>query len=139
MKIKITFNRASLFTVFILGLLSVQSVQADEFTQEDVDAWYQEYMGVMQQGREVFTDPGLGTNGVICGQCHPNGTNTHPETYPKFQKQMGKVAQLWEMVNWCIRNALEGEELAADDPRMVAILSYISYERRGVELSPGKH
>ena len=33
----------------------------------------------------------LGTNGVACAQCHPNAANTHPETYPKFQKQIGKV------------------------------------------------
>ena len=64
-----------------------------------------------------------------CAQCHPNGANTHPETYPKFQKQLGKVAQLWEMVNWCIRNPLEGKDLAADDPRMTNMLTYIAHER----------
>jgi cytochrome c len=43
------------------------------------------------------------------------------------------------MVNWCIRNPLEGESLAADDPRMNNILAYIAWERRGVKLAPGKH
>ena len=62
-----------------------------------------------------------------------------PETYPKFQKQLGKVANLWEMVNWCLRNPLEGEPLAADDPQMMAMLAYIAFERRGVKLEPGKH
>jgi cytochrome c len=69
---------------------------------------------------------------VNCAQCHPNAANTHPETYPKFQKQIGKVIPLWEMINWCLRNPLEGQPLAADDPKMTALQAYVTYERRGV-------
>ena len=96
-------------------------------------------MNVVKQGRSLWTDPVLGTNGVACAQCHPNAANTHPETYPKFQKQLGKVVPIWEMINWCIRNPLDGKDLAADDPKMVALQAYILYERRGVKLAPGKH
>lgn len=112
---------------------------ADEFTAEDVKRWQDQYLQVAEQGRKLWGNPELGTNGVVCGQCHPNASNTHPETYPKFQKQLGKVAPMWEMVNWCIRNPLEGQPLAADDPRMTALLSYVALERRGVALDPGKH
>ena len=94
---------------------------------------------MVKKGREQWTSGALGTNGVACAQCHPNAANTHPETYPKFQKQLGKVAQLFEMVNWCIGNPLQGTPLAADDPKMTAILSYIHQERRGVPLAAGKH
>jgi len=114
-------------------------VSADEFTKEDLARWQGEYMAVVKKGRELFTDAKLGANGVACAQCHPNAANTHPETYPKFQKQLGKVAGAWEMVNWCIRNPLEGKNLAADDPRMTALLAYMAHERRGVKLEPGKH
>ena len=96
-------------------------------------------MQVVQEGRDLWTDGTLGANGVSCAQCHPNAANTHPETYPKFQKQMGRVVDLWEMINWCLRNPLEGEELEADDQKMIAMLAYVHYERRGVELDPGKH
>lgn len=112
---------------------------ADEFTKDDLATWEKEYQDVVKKGREVFTDPGLGTNGVVCAQCHPNATNTHPETYPKFQKQIGRVAVLAEMINFCIRNPLEGKDLALDDPRMIALQAYIKEERRGVKLAPGKH
>jgi cytochrome c len=114
-------------------------LHADEFTQQDVDRWQEEYMTVVQKGRALWGSPDLGTNGVACGQCHPNAANTHPETYPKFQKQLGKVAPLRDMINWCIMNPLEGETLALDDPRMIALEAYIAYERRGVPLAPGKH
>jgi len=98
--------------------LSALNARADEFTKADTDRYQKEYLNVVADGRALWTSGTLGTNGVACGQCHPNAANTHPETYPKFQKQLGKVAQLFEMVNWCVRNPLEGKPLAADDPKM---------------------
>jgi cytochrome c len=119
--------------------LTAAVVHADEFTMEDIARWEAQFQGAVKEGRSLWTSPDIGKNGVICAQCHPNAANTHPETYPKFQKQLGKVASLWEMVNWCLRNPLEGEPLAADDRKMTAMLAYISWERRGVKLEPGKH
>ncbi|MFY9658899.1 MAG: cytochrome C [Methylocystis sp.] len=133
--------RLTLAAAFIVALSIETSApaRADEFTKADIDRWQAEYQKVVADGRALWTDGSLGTNGVACGQCHPNAANTHPETYPKFQKQLGKVAQLWEMVNWCLRNPLQGQPLGADDPKMSAILSYVTYERRGVKLAPGTH
>ena len=115
------------------------SLQADEFTETDVERWQAEYMSVVADGQALWGSPDLGTNGVACGQCHPNGANTHPETYPKFQQQLGRVVALREMINWCLMNPLEGETLELDDPRMIALEAYITYERRGVALDSGKH
>jgi len=112
---------------------------ADEFSKQDLERWEQEYMSVVATGRSLWTSAELGTNGVACAQCHPNGANTHPETYPKFQQQLGKVATLRDMINWCLQQPLEGEPLALDDPKMIAMESYLAYERRGVALAPGKH
>ena len=127
-------------TAFVVAaILGGLRVRADEFTKEDVERWQQEYMTVVQKGRDLWTSPDLGTNGVACGQCHPNAANTHPETYPKFQKQLGRVVTLREMINWCLQQPLEGQPLGLDDARMVALEAYVTYERRGVPLSPGKH
>ena len=125
--------------VVIAGLVAGMNVQADEFTKADMERWEKEYMSVVEKGRALWTSPELGTNGVACAQCHPNAANTHPETYPKFQKQLGRVIAVREMINWCIRQPLEGEPLKLDDPKMIAIEAYITYERRGIALSPGKH
>lgn len=130
---------ASVIACAALAVGASGVASADEFTQEDLARWQQQFDAVVKEGRGLWTDAKLGTNGVVCAQCHPNAANTHPETYPKFQKQLGKVANFWEMVNWCIRNPLEGAELAADDPKMIALISYATWERRGVKLEPGKH
>jgi thiosulfate dehydrogenase len=126
-------------TVALVGMALSSAAVADEFTESDLKRWQEQFDGVVKQGRSLWTDGKLGTNGVACAQCHPNAANTHPETYPKFQKQLGKVANLWEMVNWCLRNPLQGQPLAADDAKMTAMLAYIAWERRGVKLEPGKH
>jgi cytochrome c len=116
-----------------------QAAQSDDFTDADLARWKQEYLTVVDQGEQLFHGGLKSKNTVSCDQCHPNAANTHPETYPKFQKQLGKVAVLGEMINWCIQNPLESEPLALDDPRMIALQAYITEERRKVPLDPGTH
>ena len=130
-------DRAS--PALLMAALMTSPALADEFTATDIQRWQEQYEKVADWGRRLWTSPEMGTNGVVCAQCHPNAANTHPETYPKFQKQIGRVVTMWEMVNWCLRNPLEGQPLAANDPRMVALLAYAAQERRGVALEPGRH
>lgn len=135
----------ALFKVLITAaLFSVASAGADEFSKKDLERWEAEFKAAAKYGRSLWDGSAppavrLGTNGVACAQCHPNGANTHPETYPKFQKQLGKVAAIWEMANWCIRNPLQGKDLAPDSKEMIALQAYIASERKGVKLAPGKH
>ena len=130
--LRIMVLTAAIFAFFVSHALS------DEYTKEDLKQWKAEFMSSVKEGEKLFHSS-LGRNTVSCDMCHPNATNTHPETYPKFQKQIGKVVGLREMINWCIINPLEGDALKLDDPRMIALEAYITYERRGVKLSPGKH
>lgn len=130
---------AALVLVVVALTVGQIGVRADEFTKEDLERWENEYMSVVKKGRELWVSAELGTNGVACAQCHPNAADTHPETYPKFQQQLGKVIALREMINWCLQNPLEGAPLEPNDPDMIALEAYITYERRGVALAPGKH
>ncbi|WP_417316700.1 c-type cytochrome [Emcibacter sp.] len=125
----------------VLGGLMMLSpfARADEFDKNDVDLWTKEFMASVEKGRAAWVDGNLGTNGVACAQCHPNAANTHPETYPKFQKQIGRVVVFGEMINWCIINPLEGKALPLDDETLIAMQAYARWERRGVALDPGKH
>jgi cytochrome c len=132
-------NRYRLIAVALGGLLSMPSLRADNFTQADLDRWQAEYQSVVDKGEKLFHGGLNSKNTVSCDQCHPNGANIHPETYPKFQQQLGRVAVLGEMINWCIMNPLESEPLKLDDPSMVALQAYITSERRGIALAPGKH
>jgi thiosulfate dehydrogenase len=128
-----------ILTAALLLTAHASILQADEFTKADLQRWEQQYLTVVAQGEQLFHGGLDSNNTVSCDQCHPDATNTHPETYPKFQQQLGRVAVLGEMINWCIENPLESDPLALNDPRMVAIQAYITQQRRKVPLAPGKH
>ena len=108
-------------------------------TEREMRVWDAELKRTIDEGYQLFHSSELGKNGISCDMCHPDASNTHPETYPKFQTQLKKVALLRDMVNWCIENPLEGPKLADDDPKMKAIEAYILSTRKGVALEPGKH
>ncbi|MCA9541820.1 MAG: hypothetical protein KC620_23145 [Myxococcales bacterium] len=71
--------------------------------------------------------------------CHPNASNTHAETYPKYQTQLGKVALLRDMINWCLEHPVRAKPMAEDDPRMKAMEAYIISQRAGKAMAYGKH
>jgi hypothetical protein len=111
------------------------------FSKQDVQTWEREIEKLVLEGAAVFHDAErLGsTIAVSCDMCHPDATNTHPETYPKFQTQLGRVVLLRDMINWCIEHPVRGTPLAADDPRMRAMEAYILASRKGEELNYGRH
>jgi thiosulfate dehydrogenase len=112
-----------------------------EVTARDVENWRRLSYEAAVQGSVIFhSAEQLGSEiGVSCDMCHPRAANTHPETYPKFQAQLGKVALLRDMINWCIEHPVRGKRLDADDPKMRALEAYILAQRKGVPLDYGKH
>jgi cytochrome c len=110
-------------------------------TEQEILQWKRETERFVVAGSKVFHSAGeLGsTVAVSCDMCHPNAANTHPETYPKFQTQMGRVALLRDMINWCLEHPVRGPRMAADDPRMRALEAYIISQRSGTAMNYGKH
>ncbi|HYB89456.1 MAG TPA: hypothetical protein VEC38_00280 [Candidatus Binataceae bacterium] len=111
------------------------------FHERDYMVWQAETQKFVDFGNKVFhSDKLLGsTIGVSCDMCHPNAANTHPESYPKYQVQLQRVALLRDMIDWCIENPVKGVALKPDDERLRALEAYILAQRRGVPLSYGKH
>ena len=111
------------------------------FTDRDQALWRASTEAFVSQGSAIFHDAAQlgGTIGVSCDMCHPNAANTHPETYPKYQVQLGRVALLRDMINWCIENPVRGKPLADDDPKMKAMEAFILAQRKGIALEYGKH
>jgi thiosulfate dehydrogenase len=111
------------------------------YTEKDLLTWTRETEKFVAEGSRIFHsgDELSSSVGVSCDMCHPHAANTHPETYPKYQVQLGRVALLRDMINWCIENPVRGQKLAADSPEMRALEAYIQSQRKGVPLNYGKH
>jgi thiosulfate dehydrogenase len=117
-----------------------QSSTYGTVTKQDVEVWKNETYKTAVYGSTVFhSGDELGSEiAVSCDMCHPRAANTHPESYPKFQPQLGRVALLRDMINWCIEHPVRGKVLAPDDPKMRALEAYIIAQRKGVPLDYGK-
>lgn len=124
----------------LVGQQSVQEGTWSTVTALDVVTWKRETEKFVAEGALVFHDGNrLGsTVAVSCDMCHPDASNTHPETYPKFQSQLGRVALLRDMINWCVEHPVRGKPLAVDGPEMRALEAYITAQRKGVPLEYGK-
>ncbi len=125
----------------VVGHQGVQEQTYGTVTSRDVSLWKAETERVALAGSQVFhnSDELGSTIGVSCDMCHPHASNTHPETYPKFQAQLGRVALLRDMINWCIEHPVRGKPLASEDPKMRALEAYILAQRKGKTLDYGKH
>lgn len=110
-----------------------------EHTKRERQVWKAEEDNLIATGYKLFHSQLTGTNGISCDMCHPDASNTHPETYPKFQTQLKKVALLRDMINWCIEKPLEGKTLSGDDETMKALEAYILSTRKGTAIDYGKH
>lgn len=122
----------------LIGMVNGQTYA--QISAQDVALWKAETERVALAGSEVFhsADQLGSTVAVSCDMCHPHAANTHPETYPKYQVQLGRVALLRDMINWCIEHPVRGKALVPDDPRMRALESYILAQRKGKVLEYGK-
>jgi len=111
------------------------------YSKRDILIWARETEKFVAEGSRIFHDgDALGsTVGVSCDMCHPHASNTHPETYPKFQTQLGRVVLLRDMIDWCVEHPVRGEHMDANGPKMRALEAYIMAQRKGVQMNYGKH
>ena len=69
-------------------------------------------------GAKLFNSNALGSNGKRCSSCHPDGKGLQEIGY--YDDEMLK-----EMINFCIRDALQGEMLKPDSTELNALLGYV--------------
>ena len=95
------------------------------------------HIEVVKMGDDLWHGGAPQTNGLACGNCHPDGAAIGPQTFPKYQLDMGAVVPLRDMINWCIAIPLAGEMLDPNGDKMKAMEAYAYYMSRGMALNPG--
>jgi len=127
-------------SVGVLGLLMFQSTAAREpFTQAELADQEKALLAAVDHGRDLWhgSNPSMSTNGLACGNCHPDAAASNPHTFPEYQADLGKVITLREMINWCITVPQGGKALDVSSEDMTAMEAYAFYLYRGTKIAPG--
>ena len=126
--------------IALIGLLAANSAIAKEpFTAAELAAQEKALLAAVDHGRDLWhgTLPTMQTNGLACGNCHPDAAASNPQTFPKFQANLGKVIPFRDMINWCIVVPQAGTALDVNGDDMTAMEAYAFYLHRGIKIEPG--
>jgi thiosulfate dehydrogenase len=124
----------------LFGLTAIRPVAARApFTPAELAEQEKELLKVVDHGRDLWHGslPSMSTNGLTCGNCHPDAAASNPQTFPKYQDDLARVVALRDMINWCINGPLAGKTLDPDGPDMIAMEAYATYLYRGTKITPG--
>jgi thiosulfate dehydrogenase len=120
-------------------LVNSSAVARPPFTKEELADQEKELLAAVDHGRDLWhgSNPSMSSNGLACGNCHPDAAASNPQTFPKFQADLGRVIALRDMINWCISTPQAGKPLDVDSYDMVSMEAYAFYLYRGKQISPG--
>jgi cytochrome c len=141
-KLLISIGVVLIVTALFVGCEKAEEAETTETTTEEpVETVEIAAEGDAENGLALFMDTTLGTSGMSCESCHPNGGTEGMEMegmatkslvgvndrYPGVFMMMDpeKEVTLAEVVNFCIENPLEGEPLAEDSQEMKDLLAYL--------------
>jgi thiosulfate dehydrogenase len=131
---------AAAFALLSLGIFAARPLSARApFTPAQLADQEKKLLEAVDHGRDLWhgSRKDMSTNGLACGNCHPDAAGTNPQTFPKYQNDMGQVVALRDMINWCITGPLAGKEIDADGTDMIAMEAYAMYLYRGSTITPG--
>ena len=123
-----------------IGLVGAGSLWArPPFTELQLATQHQELLEVVNKGRDLWhgSNPQMSHNGLACGNCHPDAAASNPQTFPKWVSEIGSVAPMRDMINWCIVHPQEGTALDVNSADMIALEAYAFYLYRGQKIDPG--
>jgi len=120
-------------------LLAVSCWARAPFSDEQLADQNEELLSLVDLGRDLWhgSKPSMSSNGLACGNCHPDAAAANPQTWPKWASQLNHVGPMREMINWCIVHPQAGEALDPEGRDMVAMEAYATYLYRGARLEPG--
>lgn len=124
----------------MLAVLGGGPAQAREpYTPAEIADQQAKLLAVVDRGRDLWhgARADMSSNGLGCGNCHPDAAAANPQTFPKWMPQFNKVVPFREMANWCIQNPQAGKALDVNSDDMYALEAYAFNLHRGAPIEPG--
>lgn len=134
-----TFAVAMVSAAAVLATVSTSSNARPPFTEQELAAQKAALMKSVDHGFNIWhgAKASMTTNGLACGNCHPDASAANPQTFPKFIPAFNRVVTFREMINWCIENPQAGKALDVNGSDMLAMEAYAFYLHRGLPIEPG--
>ncbi len=123
----------------VLLIASNPAAAREPYTAAELADQEKALLALVDKGRDLWhgTKPSMTNNGLACGNCHPDAAASNPQTFPKYQANLGKVIPLRDMINWCIMVPQEGTALDVNSEDMTAMEAYAFNLHRGIKIEPG--
>ena len=134
-KVVAAFGALSLGAVLAMGSANAR----EPFTQAELTKQKEALWEVAKEGYDLWHGSlaSMSTNGLGCGNCHPDAAAANPQTFPKFIPSFNRVVTFREMINWCIENPQAGKALDVTGKEMTAMEAYAFMLHRGKPIEPG--
>ncbi|MDQ6989426.1 MAG: hypothetical protein Q9M19_06045 [Mariprofundaceae bacterium] len=88
---------------------------------------FQSFQQAATAGKKLWEDETLGKSGLACLSCHAGYENLNlgkRQNYPHYVAMPDDVVTLDQMINFCMINPMEGEQLDANSKDMTAMAAY---------------
>ncbi|MBN4069016.1 hypothetical protein JYT12_00060 [Beggiatoa alba] len=135
---KNTMKSVALAGVVAIALTAGSAFAAKPIVGQEAADQFDALMAAVANGDGIWHSA-LGSNGLACANCHPDGSAIQPETFPKAHRTLGgRVVALRDMIQWCFQavTAADGFDYASDE--MIALETYATYMNRGAVIDLGK-
>ena len=111
----------------------------EPYTSAELADQQAKLLQLVDRGRDLWhgSKPEMTSNGLGCGNCHPDAAASNPQTFPKWMPQFNKVVPFREMANWCVQNPQAGQALDVNGEDMFALEAYAFNLYRGQAIEPG--
>lgn len=107
----------------------VRALQSDEFANPGM-LWVTRGEALWSQQR--------GAAGNTCASCHGDARQSMrgvAASYPKHSPALGRVANLEERINACVRVNQKAEPLAWESPELLGLTTYVARQSAGMPIS----
>jgi thiosulfate dehydrogenase len=133
------FGKSLLGAAAVVALIAGPVQAREPFTPAELAAQKAALLKSVDKGFDLWhgSEPSMTTNGLACGNCHPDAAAANPQTFPKFIPAFNRVVTFREMINWCVLNPQAGKALDVSGPDMTAMEAYAFYLHRGLPIEPG--
>jgi len=147
--IPLTFVIVILVAVMMAVTVLESETMSEKEAMVDTEA---ELKKVVEQGKALFNDTTLGSTGMSCNSCHPDGGTAGGEmmgmkakdlhgaaaTFPKYKNQTKSVITLSQMNNMCITMPMKGRALKPDSPEAIALVASVTSLNNGMKIEMGE-